>query len=465
MYQFRALLIISLISLCFVLHAEETAIVQTDYARFRGTATETNVEIFYNINPLKWELFSTAAADSVCSLVIDFTLEKEDAPIDQKRWRMLFSKKDTSWQQQNRIDLLRYTLVPGDYQARIRVTDPSGTHADSVVMPIRNEAIAGDALALSDLVLCTKIQNADASSSPVLIKNNIEVTPNIARYYSEASSMLWFYVELYNLAENIAHHHYQILYWLGDDNGYKIEKIPEKKRLRPRSGDTMIEVGWVPLTPLPSGWYWLYFAVADSGETRVTYTRKRFYFSHPSYTPTESESDPETARGVAFYEALDSVQVAREIRYIHYLADRETQKLLAQLNTTRAMRSFLSMFWRLRDPDPGTPLNEFRQEYLQRAEYANSNFREGSAGWKTDRGRAAMLYGIPSDIDRYPSSSTGRGYQIWTYDAIQGGVNFVFIDLKNQGTYTLVHSTMRGENYNPNWQELLEIHRGISNVE
>jgi len=68
-----------------------------------------------------------------------------------------------------------------------------------------------------------------------------------------------------------------------------------------------------------------------------------------------------------------------------------------------------------------------------------------------------VLYGGPNDIQRRLSNSTGRPYQIWRYDEIQGGVEFVFIDLTGVGGFQLVHSTLRGEIQDYEWERLLEV--------
>src|SRR5262249_5582235 len=49
---------------------------------------------------------------------------------------------------------------------------------------------------------------------------------------------------------------------------------------------------------------------------------------------------------------------------------------------------FIEQFWLRRDPTPGTPDNEFKEEHYRRIAYANERFGTSSlAGWKTDRGR------------------------------------------------------------------------------
>jgi len=92
-------------------------------------------------------------------------------------------------------------------------------------------------------------------------------------------------------------------------------------------------------------------------------------------------------------------------------------------------------------------------EYFQRVAVANARFSIGNKqGWKTDQGRVYLLYGEPDEIDRYPSSLGERPYEIWYYNKIEGGIEFVFVDLTGFGEMQLVHSTSRNEIQDYDWR-------------
>jgi hypothetical protein len=63
-----------------------------------------------------------------------------------------------------------------------------------------------------------------------------------------------------------------------------------------------------------------------------------------------------------------------------------------------------------------------------------------------------MTYGEPSEIERFPNETESKPYEIWYYHELEGGVKFVFADLSGYSDYQLVHSTMRGELQDENWQ-------------
>jgi GWxTD domain-containing protein len=109
-------------------------------------------------------------------------------------------------------------------------------------------------------------------------------------------------------------------------------------------------------------------------------------------------------------------------------------------------------FWKARDQFSDTPQNEFFLSYFQRVEVANARYNTLSRqGWKTDRGRIYLMYGEPTEIERYPSQIETRPYEIWQYTEIEGGVFFIFADLLGFSDYNLIHSTKRGELRDDNW--------------
>ncbi|HSD62676.1 MAG TPA: GWxTD domain-containing protein, partial [Ignavibacteriaceae bacterium] len=94
-----------------------------------------------------------------------------------------------------------------------------------------------------------------------------------------------------------------------------------------------------------------------------------------------------------------------------------------------------------------------KKEYFGRVEKANKLYTNiQRKGWKTDRGRVLLLYGDPSEIERYPNQVDTKPYEIWHYNDLEGGVIFIFADLTGFSDYQLVHSTKRGEIQDVDWQ-------------
>jgi len=80
--------------------------------------------------------------------------------------------------------------------------------------------------------------------------------------------------------------------------------------------------------------------------------------------------------------------------------------------------NFIDAFWAARDPSPGTPRNEYREEHYRRFTYASSKFTgEGAPGWKTDRGRMYIQLGPPAQIFDYHHLYEVYPCELWFYSA------------------------------------------------
>jgi GWxTD domain-containing protein len=109
---------------------------------------------------------------------------------------------------------------------------------------------------------------------------------------------------------------------------------------------------------------------------------------------------------------------------------------LKSLNRDDQKRWF-EKYWKSKDPTPGTTYNEALEEYYRRVDhartaYASVKFPDGA---KTDRGKIAVLFGIPASPERiFPTDSAP--IEIWTYPELHK--RFIFIDESRTGAYSLV---------------------------
>jgi len=79
--------------------------------------------------------------------------------------------------------------------------------------------------------------------------------------------------------------------------------------------------------------------------------------------------------------------------------------------------SFIDRFWELRNPAPGLPSNEFKEEFYRRVEYANAFYGRdaGSQGWRTDRGKTYILFGKPQTSMSYLGNQELYPTELWFY--------------------------------------------------
>ena len=98
---------------------------------------------------------------------------------------------------------------------------------------------------------------------------------------------------------------------------------------------------------------------------------------------------------------------------VAYIITDEEKKAWKKLATDAEREQFIEAFWRRRDPDPDTELNEYLEEHYERVAYANQHFASGIPGWKTDRGRIYIMYGAPHEKESHPS---GGSYERPSYE-------------------------------------------------
>jgi GWxTD domain-containing protein len=163
---------------------------------------------------------------------------------------------------------------------------------------------------------------------------------------------------------------------------------------------------------------------------------------------------PQLSQPMLIAQAQAPAQAAPEMSAVYrkwlneevpYIISDEERKTFKALATDQERERFVEQFWLRRDPTPGTPENEFRDEHYRRIAYANNRFTASIPGWKTDRGRIYIQYGPPDEIEAHPSGGRATAtfpFQQWRYRWIEGiGNNVIieFVDTAGTGEY---HMTM-----------------------
>jgi len=108
-------------------------------------------------------------------------------------------------------------------------------------------------------------------------------------------------------------------------------------------------------------------------------------------------------------------------RDVLYLINKEERDAFRRLATNEARDKFIEDFWEIRNPNPGSPTNSYRDEIYQRIAFADARFSIGSGmeGWRTDRGRTYITLGPPQQKQVFRNSGNLYPIEIWFY----GGVN------------------------------------------
>ncbi|MEZ5308218.1 MAG: GWxTD domain-containing protein [Pyrinomonadaceae bacterium] len=165
--------------------------------------------------------------------------------------------------------------------------------------------------------------------------------------------------------------------------------------------------------------------------------------------------DPENNTRVTKAEAdrIYKDWISKDVRYI---ITSEEKKAFAALKTNEERENFIELFWRLRDPNPDTEENEYREQYYERIAYANENFSSGKPGWMTDRGRIYITWGKPDSVESHPmggaydrpaweggGTTTTYPFETWFYrnlDGVGTGIEIEFVDPTGTGEYRIAQN-------------------------
>ena len=171
--------------------------------------------------------------------------------------------------------------------------------------------------------------------------------------------------------------------------------------------------------------------------------------------PQESEklSKAERRRQKAIQKEMESPYKKWLSEEVPYIITSEERAAFKKLTTDDEREQFIEQFWERRNPNPGSPENEFKEEYYRRIAYANEHYASGIQGWRTDRGRIYIMYGPADEVESHPSGGSyvrpteeGGGetatypFEQWRYRYIDGiGTNIIleFVDPTMSGEYHL----------------------------
>jgi GWxTD domain-containing protein len=169
--------------------------------------------------------------------------------------------------------------------------------------------------------------------------------------------------------------------------------------------------------------------------------------------PKEKPDKEERRRQKAIQKEMESPYKKWLQEEVPYVITDEERGAFKKLSTDEEREQFIEQFWERRNPNPGSPENEFKEEYYRRIAYANEHYASGIPGWKSDRGRIYIMYGPADEIESHPSGGSylrppeeGGGetstfpFETWRYRYIDGiGTNIIleFVDPTMTGEFHL----------------------------
>jgi GWxTD domain-containing protein len=384
---------------------------------------------------------------------------KSSDTIIRKSFKVPLVVKDTSGYNRNTklTGQLNIVLDSGSYKFIMHASDYN-VPSDSISIEenFTFNRFDENKVTSSSLQLASNITKAQDTKS-IFYKNTLEVTPNPVRLFGQNLNELYYYIEFYNFRSDQLSHTYSIISKITDLNDVLLKSDRKSFIIK---NESKVEYGNYNISDLKTGIYRLSVQLLNDKDSAVLERQKKFVIYNTD-TSNISKLESEDLYSQSVYVHYTEEQVQKEFDESLYIMSDSFRKRFESLDNLELKKRLLYEFWKNQKINPYSHTNETKEEYFKRVKYANDYFKgEFKEGWKTDRGRVYIVYGPPDLVDRHPFEPDQRAYEIWTYDSIEGGVEFDFIDFSSTfGNYLLANSTAINELRDDNWRSRLNVHR------
>ncbi len=438
--------------------AEAGLAIDLDYACFRGRDSLVYVEVFASVQRSQL-VYAQTDSGLAARFRLAMSMVRSGEVIASDTLQGFDMVTDSSELRAGQFFpyVFAFYLKPGHYEAQADLEDETSGVSERKTVSTVIEQASTDSLAMSDIELACLVEKTDEVSR--FWKNGFRVLPNPVRFYGTQLPLFYYYCELYNFrffpdSPDSFMIHRQIR---AAETGTVVRSLPA--RVKKKAGATAVEADGFPITTLSTGTYSFEIRITDLYDNCVAEEVKKFWV----YRPEDFEAGRRTATDSLFVGRLaEFAQPAADIENAE-VALEQMRHILTADEIARVRRltpegkvQFLREYWeRVAQPEGITP-ELARWKYFSRIEEANRRFSYlKKEGWKTDRGRVYAQLGPPDLVDYRTAQEDTPDHEIWYYDKIEGGVQFVFADKSGFGDLELVHSTKRGEISDLNWLKTL----------
>jgi GWxTD domain-containing protein len=289
-----------------------------------------------------------------------------------------------------------FPVPPGDYTVKVELSSVDTGAKGRVERRITVHEMEEGRLTIGTILF--ELESEDESGGTAL---------NPARVYGEEHPNMVVVVPVYGIAGT----EYSLAFRIRDRLG----------TLKKSTADTVVQTGLMTeqrrvfnVLDLEVGYYILEVRVRPLPSGDETAARARFRVVTSPLSWGEDEE--------------------KMLAQISYVATRKEMELLTSVSPEERGPVW-DEFWRNRDPDPSTPVNEFKVEFLRRLGYANSEFRSIVEGWQTDMGRVYIQHGEPDEIDSRPIGKMLDAWEVWYYYGEH--TKYMFVDRDGFGEFVL----------------------------
>ncbi len=427
-----------------------------DYAQFAYDSSSNYVEFYYSFNQTTLSVIPTDSVSytqGILHITIMDTTTK--AIIVDQEWLISPIVRDSLNLNKSLVGVIGFILTGGIYKCDIIGKDAVDSEKQrSITEILEVKPFYKFGISMGDIQLASNIIQGSNNTSSIFYKNTFEIMPIPTATFGENQPVLFYYTELYNINPQ-GKGKLRIDEHVINSRG---QVVNQKSKLIGRSLDSRVEVGTVMTYKLPTDTYTLVLSLVDSSANSGVSSSKKFFVYNPSVEYVDTFKTQTSNVLVGMFGVMPEEELDDFFNKSKYIATDLEIDQYETLKSEAAKREFLTNFWKARDEDPSDKENQYLKDYMRRIKESNIKYKAlAREGWKTDRGRVYLIYGQPSEIQRYPNQTETRPYEIWYYNDIEGGVQFVFGDVTGFSDYLLLHSTKRGELRDDGWRRRIVI--------
>ncbi len=392
---------------------------------------------------------------------VEINFSQGGKPVSSNIYNLLSPEILDTSNKPNFIDLQRYALKPGTYQAEIKIADVN----DTKTVPTKGNltiviAEQSDSLLISDIELAESVIKSEQPSS--VTKSGYDIIPYPLTHFPEKVNKLSFYIETYNTLKQ-----------LGVDSKflftYYIESAEMKEIVtgyhtfvKHKSEEVVPLIGQFDISKLSTGNYNLVIEIRNSSNELKAQKKLAFTRAAPHVAIDLTNLKSVDTAGT-FISPVTNPDTLRE--YIACLwplsttSERDWQNSQISGNNVKLMQQYIYAFWENRNPsNPKAAWYKYHEEVKK----VNKMYPcGGQPGYMSDRGRVYLQYGAPDASQQVTYEPDSYPYEIWQYYRIknpttgqfQTNKKFVFYNPTLDGKcFNLLHSDARGETRDDRWQ-------------
>ncbi len=440
-----------------------------DIYRFQTLqGTESYAEIFLSVDGTSVSYRPTASGMFQAEAYVDIRLlkvgDRDSVIVFADKYKLKSPEIQDTTLASRKLSFLnvhRLGVQPGDYYIRVLVEDAYRENGRKIMATneFNVEAPTNAECKFSDVVFVQSMyqdKTEEAKQNP-LYKHGYITRPMVSNGAFINADTLFFYVELYNADKLIKESTFYLRARIkqGEKILYAYETVASRKRAQPFNIDFDI----IDIRELPSQTYYLQIDVLTEQNQIVKSTSKKF---HVFNSRVEPEFDDYVAINLesALFGKYSEAELDYYLNTLVHTSTEQEIRFRKALENYEQKKNYLYTYWEKRK-NPDQRVADLWGWHLSALQYSNQHFKSAlREGWQTDRGRVFLEHGIPSDVERFPSSSTSVPYEIWRYDRLGNQTNVIFVFFNPDVTteeYPLLHSSKYGEMNNPGWKrQLLE---------